>query len=50
MNVQIFFTSFIFLMIQQGYFGWNMRPGSDAEVICIGITFLIFSLSLIKNK
>jgi hypothetical protein len=28
------------------HFGWNMKPGSDAELICDGIILLIAALSV----
>jgi len=47
MNMQIAMISLLFALIESGYFGWNILPQSDAEVICVGIVFLIFALAFI---
>ena len=46
MNLKIFFISISYWALETSYFGWNMTPQTDSEIICDGIAFLILSLSL----
>lgn len=48
MNLQVLFTALFFGLVETHYFGWNLTPQSDAEIICDGIVMLIFALSFIK--
>ena len=50
MNLQIFFISVFFGIAETWYFGWNMTPQNDAEMICDGIALLIFALAFIVPK
>lgn len=50
MNLQIFFISLLFGTAETWYFGWNMTPQSDTEMICDGIALLIFALAFIVPK
>jgi hypothetical protein len=34
-----------FGLVSTSYFGWNLSPKSEAELICDGITILIAALS-----
>jgi hypothetical protein len=46
MKFPIAFIAFVFFWMENEYFGWNGKPQSEAELICDGIVFLIFALSL----
>lgn len=35
-----------FGLYETAYFGWNLTPGSPSEVICDGITAVLFALAL----
>lgn len=35
-------------IFETAYFGWNLEPHSDAEIICDGIGFIILALALCK--
>lgn len=48
MNVPIFLIAIFFSLIINDYFGWNMFPHSDAELICDGIVMILAALSLKK--
>jgi len=34
-----------FWLMETAYFGWNATPKSDAELICDGISLLIWALA-----
>ena len=40
-----FILANIFGLAETAHFGWNFLPGSDAEMICDGITCVLFVLS-----
>jgi hypothetical protein len=44
-QISTFFIGFAFGLIETAYFGWNMWPGSEAELICDGIALLIMALA-----
>jgi hypothetical protein len=48
----IFFINICFWVSQNKYFGWNMFPQSDTELIADGITMLIMAIAIstIRNK
>ena len=48
MNIQILFISVFFAIVETGYFGWNIGPESDAEIICDGITMLLLAMAFKK--
>lgn len=48
MNFYVLFIAFTFWVLQNGYFGWNAFPHSDAELIADGITLTITALALLK--
>ncbi|MGI3042872.1 hypothetical protein [Shewanella algae] len=50
MNLQIFFIGLFFGIAEIWYFGWNLTPQSDAEMICDGIALLILALAFIVPK
>lgn len=50
MNFRVFFLSLIFGWMETAYFGWNFTPQSDAELICDGITLLLFALSFVAKR
>jgi hypothetical protein len=45
-GLSLFFTA-LFYINQNNYFGWNMTPQSDAEMICDGITILLAMLCVL---
>lgn len=45
MNTRIFILAVLFGIAETAYFGWNVRPMSDAELICDGITTLILAMA-----
>ena len=47
MNVPIIVVATVFWMFETHYFGWNMNPQSDAELICDGIVAVIFAMAFI---
>jgi hypothetical protein len=44
-NWIVLFIGIFFWWMETKYFGWNMVPGSDAELICDGIALLIQALA-----
>ena len=42
----IFFLAVIFALAENSYFGWNWKPGSEAELICDGIVLLLCALAI----
>ena len=44
-NWYTFGLAMFFSVVETNYFGWNMTPQSEAELICDGITLLLFALS-----
>ena len=47
MSIKIFILALLFGLTETAYFGWNLTPQSDAEVVCDGITFLIGTMAFI---
>lgn len=45
-NWPVFLLGNVFGLIETAYFGWNMTPGSESEVIADGIAMLIVALSI----
>ena len=49
-----FWTIFLFALFfaweQNSYFGWNMTPKSDAELMADGITLLLLALSILARS
>ncbi|WP_370601129.1 hypothetical protein [Pseudomonas nitroreducens] len=50
MNVRIFLLGLFFGLIETAYFGWNMTPQSDAEMICDGIAIGISALAFLGGS
>lgn len=48
-NWPIIFVFFIYAVVKDNYFGWNLTPQTSFEVIADGIGVLIFALALISN-
>jgi len=46
MNIRIFILASLFGLIETAYFGWNMFPKSESELVCDGITMILFAMSL----
>lgn len=49
MRLTIVLIATFFGLWETGHFGWNEFPLSDAEVICDGITCLIFALAFVPS-
>jgi hypothetical protein len=41
----VFFLAFMFSIVANSYYGWNLMPQSDAELITDGIFLLLVALS-----
>lgn len=50
MNWCIYSIAIIFGIIKMNFFGWHFEPQSGEEVICDGIMFLMFALSIPSDK
>ncbi|MFH1027333.1 MAG: hypothetical protein V1791_04955 [Pseudomonadota bacterium] len=50
MNIHIFGLAVFYGLMEISYFGWDMEPKSDAEMICNGINFLLFALAWLMPK
>lgn len=50
MNISVLFMALAFSVIETAYFGWNLTPQSDAEMICDGIAGVIFALSFVTGS
>lgn len=46
MNLRIFVMAALFGIAETVYFGNNLLPASNAELICDGITLVLFALSI----
>lgn len=49
-NPWIFVAGIWFGIMETAYFGWNMLPQSDAEIICDGIAVLISALAFLQDR
>jgi hypothetical protein len=47
-NWHIFILSQAFWLAETAYFGWNLTPQSDADIICDGMVVLIGALAFLK--
>jgi len=47
MRVAIILISALFWLAETNYFGWNLSPQSDAELICDGLALLMLCIGLI---
>lgn len=45
MNFRIFFLAACFWVLETAYFGWNLSPQSDAEVVCDGIVMMLAAIA-----
>jgi hypothetical protein len=45
----IFFIAVVFSYFENRYFGWNMHPESDAEMIADGIGMILFALAFVAE-
>lgn len=50
MNLNIAAVALAFGLLETWYFGFNIFPGSDAEIICDGIVAVIFAMAFIRVK
>ncbi len=48
-NWPIVFVFAIYAVVKDAYFGWNLTPKTDAELICDGIGVLVFALALLHK-
>jgi len=49
MNWPILILAQFFWVMETAYFGWNLSPGSDSELICDGLVVLITALAFLKR-
>jgi hypothetical protein len=49
MNWWIFFFAVLFWIAENNYFGWNLLPKSDAELIADGIVMIILAIACIEK-
>lgn len=49
-SVNILLLAIFFGFVETAYFGWNMTPQSDAEIICDGIVFVLVALSFVARR
>lgn len=47
MNITVFLLGALFGLLETNYFGWNLTPQSEAELVCDGITTLIIALAFL---
>ena len=47
MNTYILFIAISYFALETSYFGWDMTPKTDGEMICDGIAFLILALAFL---
>lgn len=45
----IYFLALCFGLYETSYFGWNWTPGSPSELICDGITLVLFALAIRRS-
>lgn len=50
MNPWIAILTLMFWWWENQHFGWNVRPGSDAELIADGIVFVLFALAIVAGR
>jgi hypothetical protein len=50
MNWRLFIVAAAFGLIETAHFGWNMLPQSDPELICDGITLVLYGLAFVARK
>jgi hypothetical protein len=46
----VWFIALMYTIMENVYFGWNLTPKSDAELICDGICALLFSMAYMYTK
>lgn len=46
MSIYLWCLALAFFIEENSYFGWNMLPHSDAELIADGIGLILFSLAI----
>lgn len=49
MKFYLWLSAIVFFMNQNNYFGWNMLPHSDAELIADGITLILSSMAMLAS-
>ena len=49
MNWPILILAQFFWVMETAYFGWDLSPGSDSELICDGLVVLITALAFLKR-
>ena len=45
MNFKILFFAACFWLLETAYFGWNLSPKSDAEVVCDGMVMILAAMA-----
>lgn len=46
----LYFIAIWFWMTETQYFGWNLMPKSDAEVICDGIALVLLAIAIASKE
>jgi hypothetical protein len=49
MNYSRLIIAIMFFVSQNNYFGWNLKPMSDMELLTDGIALLLLSLAFAKE-
>lgn len=45
--IAIWCIALVFSVMKNAHFGWHLVPESDAELVCDGMTVLMFCLALL---
>jgi hypothetical protein len=48
-NIKVFIIATMFAVVENAYFGWNLTPKSDAELICDGIAMVMYALAFLRS-
>jgi hypothetical protein len=48
--IAIWCMALVFSLVKNAYFGWHLTPESDAELVCDGMTVLMFCLALLVPR
>lgn len=46
----LFLLALLYGLAETAHYGWNVLPGSDAEVIADGITLLVLALAYVTRE
>ena len=48
-SLQLFLLALLYGLFETAYFGWNLLPGSDAEILADGIVVLIVGMAIVAR-